>query len=66
MIQAWGLLNDLDSRGRRIPHPTAVIIDGEGVVRYFFTETNYKLRPPSADLVERLQALEGDNGPGPD
>ncbi len=56
-ISGWGLLNEMDSRGRLIPHPTVAILDGDRVVRYFFTETNYRLRPPTADLVERLQAL---------
>lgn len=65
-IQAWGLLNDMDSRGRLIPHPTVTILDGDGIVRYFFTETNYRLRPPTADLVERLRALTMEDRPVPE
>ncbi len=65
-IQAWGLLNEMDSRGRRIPHPTVAILDATGVVRYFFTETNYRLRPPTADLVERLRALDMNDRPVPE
>ena len=63
VIQEWGLLNDMDSQGKLIPHPTVVIVDGGGTVRYSFTETNYRLRPPTADLVERLSALHGGNQP---
>lgn len=54
-IRAWGLLNESSDRG--IPHPTVVIIDREGVVRYALTDTDYTVRPASADLVDRLRAL---------
>jgi peroxiredoxin len=63
-IQGWGLLNDMDSRGRMIPHPTVAIVDGGGIVRYFSIETNYRLRPPTADLVERLARLGDEEQPG--
>ena len=55
-IRAWGLLNADDGRG--VPHPTVAIIDRDGTVRYVLTETDYRLRPPSADLVELLRALD--------
>lgn len=41
-----------------IPHPTAVILDAGGIVRLAHTETNYRLRPPTADLVEVLEGLD--------
>jgi peroxiredoxin len=66
IIRAWGLLNDMDTSGRVIPHPTVAILDDGGVVRYFHTETNYRLLPPTADLVERLRALEGEDRLGPE
>ena len=65
-IKNWGLLNETTSRGRVIPHPTVAILDSAGVVRYFLTETNYRLRPPSADLVERLRALPASESPSPE
>lgn len=52
-IRAWGLLNDADGRG--IPHPTVVMLDGAGAVRWLFVETNYRLRPSSAELVEQMR-----------
>lgn len=55
-IRAWGLLNETSDRG--IPHPTVVIVDREGIVRYALTDSNYRVRPPSADLVERLRHLD--------
>ena len=57
-IHAWGLFNANDSRERLIPHPTVVILRTDGVVDYLFVETNYRLRPPTGDLVDRLRALE--------
>lgn len=57
VIRAWGLLNDQDSRGRTIPHPTVVIFDRDGRVSWSLTETNYRLRPPASELIERLRAL---------
>ncbi len=58
-IKAWRLLNDTDSRGRLIPHPAVVILDTDGVVRYLYVETNYRLRPPAAEVVEQLQRVAG-------
>lgn len=63
MIRAWGLLNDQDGRGRLIPHPTVVIFDREGRVSWALTETNYRLRPPASELIERLRALPGAPAP---
>ncbi len=60
-IQDWGLLNETGSNGRLIPHPTVAIVE-DGRVRYFFVETNYRLRPPTSDLVERLRTLDGAAG----
>ncbi len=53
-IKAWGLLNEADSDSL-IPHPAVVILDVDGIVRYLFVETNYRLRPPVAEVIERLQ-----------
>jgi len=66
VIREWGLLNDMSASGQLIPHPTVTILDDGGVVRYFHTETNYRLRPPTADLVERLRALTEEHRPVPE
>lgn len=57
MIEAWGLLNAVDSKGRRIPYPALVTLDLEGRVADVFVETNYRLRPPAAEVVEKLESL---------
>ena len=54
VIESWGLLNATDARGRKIPHPALVTIDAEGIVRDVFVETNYRLRPTTAEVLEGL------------
>ena len=59
VIEAWGLLNTLDHRGRRIPHPAMVMVDVDGLVRYIQVETNYRLRPSAEEVIAAVeQALE--------
>ena len=53
-IKAWGLLNEADSESL-LPHPAVVILDVDGSVRYLFIETNYRLCPPVAEVIEQLQ-----------
>lgn len=59
-IESWGLLNAVDPRGRKIPHPALVTLDREGVVRDLFIETNYRLRPSVPEVLERLEGALGD------
>ncbi len=58
-IESWGLLNALDHKSRRIPHPALVTLDRDGVVRDVFVETNYRLRPPTAEVVRDLSRVLG-------
>lgn len=55
VIDRYGLLNAADKRG--IPHPTVYLIDKRGVVRWKFTEVNYKVRPTNAMILEALAAI---------
>ncbi|MBI2401800.1 MAG: redoxin domain-containing protein [Gemmatimonadetes bacterium] len=55
VINRYGLLNPDDQRG--IPHPTTYVIDRQGVVRWKFTEVNYKIRPTNETMLEALRAL---------
>lgn len=52
VIDRYGLLNEADRRG--IPHPTVLVIDREGVVRWKSIEVNYKVRPTNAMILEAL------------
>ncbi|MBI4540804.1 MAG: peroxiredoxin family protein [Gemmatimonadetes bacterium] len=55
VIDRYGLLNPADKRG--IPHPTTFVIDRDGVVRWKFTEVNYKVRPSNAGILKALAGL---------
>ncbi len=61
-IESWGLTNATDARGRKIPHPALVTLDSDGVVRDVYVETNYRLRPSVAEVLERLAAALGGTG----
>lgn len=53
VIDRYGLLNPNGSRPG-IPHPTTYVIDREGVVRWKFTEVNYKIRPTNQMILDAL------------
>ena len=55
VINRYGLLNPNDQRG--IPHPTTYVIDRQGVVRWKFTEVNYKIRPTNEMILDALRAV---------
>lgn len=48
---SYGLLNEGNPR---VPHPTAVVIDISGVIRYVRVDENYKVRPPVEELLEAV------------
>jgi len=51
---AFGIKNEAVGS---VPHPTAVVIDRDGVVRYARTDVNYTKRPPVEDLVTAVRRL---------
>jgi peroxiredoxin len=51
VIDRYGLLNP---EGRGWPHPTTYVIDRAGVVRWKFTEVNYKIRPTNEMILKAL------------
>lgn len=53
VIDRYGLWNPA---GRGWPHPTVYVIDRQGVVRWKFTEINYKIRPTN-DMIRRALAV---------
>jgi len=55
VIDRYGLLNPA---GQGWPHPTTYVIDKKGVVRWKFTEINYKIRPTNAMILEALDRLK--------
>jgi peroxiredoxin len=58
VINRYGLFNQDDPRGRAIPHPTTYVIDRGGVVRWKFTEVDYRIRPENEDVAAALSEVE--------
>ncbi len=58
VIDRYGLFNANESRGRPVPHPTVLVIDRDGVVRWKFVEINYRIRPTNDDILAALAELE--------
>lgn len=58
VINRYGLFNQDDPRGRAIPHPTTYVIDRDGVVRWKFTEVDYRIRPENEDVAAALAEIE--------
>jgi peroxiredoxin len=57
VIVGWGLVNPSKPQ---VPHPTAVIVDSEGAIRYFRQDQDYSKRPTTDELVEALGGLDAD------
>lgn len=53
-VRAYGILNE---KSGKLPHPTALVIDREGVVRYLRVDVDYKVRPAPAEILEALGGL---------
>lgn len=59
VIDRYGLLNmEAAKRGRFLPHPTTYVIDKSGVVRWKFTEVDYKIRPANEMILRELEKLK--------
>jgi peroxiredoxin len=56
-FKAYGIFNDGDRRGRIIPHPAALIIDKQGVVRYVRVDEDYRERPSVEELIKVLEGI---------
>jgi peroxiredoxin len=56
VIDRYGVLNPDDPRG--IPHPTTYVIDQRGIVRWKFTEVDYKIRPTNQMILEALRSIK--------
>ncbi len=54
----YGLRNpEAVKRGWYVPHPTTYVIDRQGVVRWKFTEKDYRIRPSNAQILRELGKL---------
>lgn len=50
----WGLANPDNPS---VPHPTAVVVDSTGEIRYFRQDIDYTKRPSPVELLEALDGL---------
>ena len=55
VIDRYGILN-ANSVGW--PHPSTYVIDRAGIVRWKFTEVNYKVRPTNEMILSALAKLD--------
>ena len=55
VIRAYGVLNEVMPR---VPHPTVVIVDRSGIVRFVHLDEDYRRRPPVEILLRALEGLE--------
>jgi peroxiredoxin len=53
-IRAYGVLNE---KHGSIAHPTALVIDSQGVVRFARVDENYRKRPEPEQLLDALRSL---------
>jgi peroxiredoxin len=54
VIKAFGILNQ---NSPTVPHPTVVVVDPHGVIRFFHLDEDYTRRPPAKTILEAVQAL---------
>jgi len=65
VVDRYGLYNAEGSTEERpLPHPTTLVIDREGIVRWKAVETDYRLRPTTADILSAIRYARGE-GPQP-
>ena len=48
---SYGLLNEDNPK---VPHPTLVVVDIDGIIRYIRVDENYKVRPPVSEVLEAV------------
>jgi peroxiredoxin len=55
VIDRYGLFNP---DGRGWPHPTTYVIDKQGIVRWKFTEVDYRKRPSNEQILAEIGKLK--------
>ncbi len=60
-IEALGIRNTAFEEGSRaygVPHPIVFVVDRNGVIKAKFFEEDYRVRPPAADILAGIDAME--------
>jgi peroxiredoxin len=50
--------------GEDVPRPTTVVLDRDGIVRWFSIARNYQVRPDPEDVLQAVRALAAPPGAG--
>lgn len=58
VIDRYGIYNEMTPDTNPIPHPTTLVIDMDGVIRWMVTERNYKMRPENEEILAALSAID--------
>ena len=54
----WGLVQPRGGpEGQDVPRPATVVIDREGIVRWFSVSRNFQVRPDPSDVLRAVRAL---------
>ena len=54
-IKRYGIVNRAQGE---IPHPTALVIDTQGVIRFLRVDEDYRLRPSNEELLQQLRKVQ--------
>ncbi len=57
VIDRYGLFNADSPPRRPVPHPATFVLDRDGVVRWKFVETDYRVRPSNQDILDALKGM---------
>ena len=57
VTKAYGILNE---KNTTVPHPTVVVVDPEGTVRWFHLDEDYTRRPTPETVLEAVEATAGE------
>ena len=59
VIDRYGILNANGGRRGALPHPATYVIDKAGTVRWLDVQTDYKIRPTNAMILDAVKKLSG-------
>lgn len=58
VTRRWGLVHPgAGPHGQDVPRPATVVLDRDGVVRWFSVSRNYQVRPDPDDVLRAVRAL---------
>ena len=57
VMDRYGIFNDAEKKSRPVPHPTTMVIDRKGVIRWMVVELDYKMRPENDEILEALELV---------